>query len=153
MKLTSTKHYNYLKNAVNGLFIINIPIKSISATIVGIVIYFTGAEAQILEMILMLLIADLFMGVLTALKYKTFSSNYLVSILYKTSMYLILLMGVNWSVAMCPYLSFLRYIMYLLIVSTELVSILENADLLGFKYSKKVIAIINKNVEDKLKKE
>ena len=68
-------------------------------------------------------------------------------------MYFILLMGVNWSVAMCPYLSFLRYIMYLLIVSTELVSILENADLLGFKYSKKVIAIINKNVEDKLKKE
>lgn len=100
----------------------------------------------------MLLLADLLMGVLVAIKYKTLDSDYLVTIMYRAAMYLLLLMGTNWFVEICPYLSFVREIMYFFIASTELISILENADLLGFKYAKRIIVCVNKEVEKKLNK-
>ncbi len=150
MKLTSTKHYNYIQDSLQGLFFINIPIKGIYTSIMGVLCYITGAEAHILEIIGMLLLADLLMGVLVAIKYKTLSSDFLVGIMYRAAMYLLLLMGTNWFVEICPYLSFIREIMYFFIASTELISILENADLLGFKAAKRIIDVINKNVENKL---
>lgn len=152
MKLTSTKHYNYIQDSLQGLFLINIPIKGICTTIMGVLCYITGAEVHILEIIGMLLLADLLMGVLVAIKYKTLDSDYLVTIMYRAAMYLLLLMGTNWFVEICPYLSFVREIMYFFIASTELISILENADLLGFKYAKKIIVCVNKEVEKKLNK-
>ena len=118
----------------------------------GVLCYITGAEAHILEIIGMLLLADLLMGVLVAIKYKTLSSDFLAGIMYRAAMYLVLLMGVNWFVAMCPYLSFTRELMYFFIASAELISILENADLLGFKYAKRIIECVNKEVEKKLNK-
>ena len=153
MKLTSTKHYNYVHDNLQGLFLFNLPIKAITGSVVAFACYLTGSEAQILEMIGILLIADFFMGILVALKHKTLSSDFIVATLYRASMYFVLLMGVNWTIIMCPYLWFLREIMHFLIASAELVSILENAGLLGFKHAQKIINIINKSVEDKLNKQ
>ena len=153
MKITSKKHYNYLYSSLNGLFMVNLPIKAWAGTMLGILCYITGAESKILEMIGMLLIADFLMGFLTALKHRTLSSDFLVAILYRAAMYFVLLMGVNWFVLMCPYCSLVRELVYLFIAAAELISIMENADLLGFKYAKKIIDLINKNVEEKLYKQ
>ena len=153
MKLTSTKHYNYIHDSFQGLFLFNLPIKAMTGSVVAFACYLTGSEAQILEVIGILLIADFLMGILVAIKHKTFSSDYIVDILYRAAMYFVLLMGVNWTITICPYLWLLRDITHLLIASAELVSILENAGLLGFKDAQKVINIINRNVEDKLKKQ
>jgi len=161
MKITSTKHKNYIFNSFNGLFMINLPIKIWAGSILGILCYITGAEAKILEIIGMLLIADLFMGILAALKNRTLSSDYLVTVMYKAAMYFVLLMGANWFMAMCPWFEFnicgliisIQTLMYFLISAAELISILENADLLGFKYAKKIIRIFNEFVENKLNKQ
>lgn len=152
MKLTSAKHYNYLYSTVSGVFFINIPFKVIFGSVLGVLCYITGAEARVLEIIGMLLIADLFMGILAAIKHKTLSSDHLVAILYKIGTYLLTLMGINWFVTMCPVFLFVRDLGQFFIASAELVSILENADLLGFKYAKKLICVVNKNVEEKLNK-
>lgn len=153
MKITSTKHYNYLSNTFSGIFAINLPIKTVFGSVIGTVIYLTGATTQTLEIIGILLLADLLMGLLAAIKHKTLSSDFLVTILYRAAMYFILLMGVNWFILMCPYLSFLKELMHFFIAATELISILENAGLLGFKHAQKVINIINRNIEDKLNKQ
>lgn len=161
MKLTSTKHHNYIQDSFNGLFLVNIPFKAILGTILGAMCYVTGAEARVLEIIGMLLLADLFMGILVAIKHKTLSSDYIISVLYKAAMYFILLMGVNWFMQICPYFKVIicgaeisiRTIMHFFIASAELISILENAGLLGFKHAQKVINIINRNIEDKLNKQ
>lgn len=153
MKFTSTKHYNYLYNSVIGIFFINIPFKATFGSLLGILCYVTGAEARVLEIIGMLLLADLFMGILAAIKHKTLSSDHLVAIIYKMGTYLLTLMGINWFVTMCPMFLFVRDLGQFFIASAELVSILENADLLGFKYAKKLVCVINKNVEDKLNKQ
>ncbi len=161
MKLTSTKHYNYLQDSFNGLFLVNIPIKAILGTILGVLCYITGADAKVLEIIGMLLLADLFMGLLVALKHKTLSSDYIISVLYKAAMYFVLLMGANWFMQICPWFKVIicgaeisiRTAMHFLIASAELISILENAGLLGFKNAKKLIDLINKNLEEKLNKQ
>lgn len=70
MKLTSTKHYNYVYDSVVGIFFINIPFKATFGSLLGILCYVTGAESRVLEIIGMLLVADLFMGVLAAIKHK-----------------------------------------------------------------------------------
>ena len=161
MKITSTKHYNYIQDSFNGLFFVNIPFKAISGTILGAMCYVTGAEPRVLEIIGMLLLADFFMGILVAIKHRTLSSDYIISVLYKAAMYFILLMGVNWFMQICPYFKVIicgaeisiRTIMHFFIASAELISILENAGLLGFKNARKFIDIINKNVEEKLNKQ
>jgi len=161
MKLTSTKHYNYMQNSFQGLFLVNIPFKAISGSILGVLCYVTGAESRVLEIIGMLLLADLFMGLLVALKHRTLSSDYIISVLYKAAMYFVLLMGANWFMQICPWFKVIicgaeisiRTIMHFFIASAELISILENAGLLGFKNARKFIDIINKNVEEKLNKQ
>jgi len=161
MKLTNTKHYNYLQDSLQGLFIVNIPIKTISGTILAVLCYVTGADAKVLEIIGMLLLADFFMGILVAIKHRTLSSDYIISVLYKAAMYFVLLMGANWFMQICPWFKIIagnaeisiRTAMHFLIASAELISILENAGLLGFKNAKKIINMINKNVEEKLNKQ
>ena len=152
MKLTSTKHYNYIQDSLQGLFMINLPIKAVTGSVVAFFCYLTGSEAHVLEIIGMLLVADFLMGILVAIKFKTLSSDYVVAILYRATMYFVLLMGVNWTITMCPYLFFLRDMTHFLIASAELVSTLENAGLLGFRDAKRLIGFINKSVEDKISK-
>jgi len=152
MKFTSSKHNRYLLNSLNSLFFINIPFKAMLSTLWATLVYYTGNEPKILEFITILLICDLFMGILAAIKHKTLSSDFLVQILYKAAMYLVLLVTSAAFVGMCPYGWVIRDIFRFLIGSAEVISILENADLLGFKYAKRVIECINKEVDKKLNK-
>lgn len=152
MKFTSTKYKRYLMDSMHSLFFVNIPVKGFLSTVWGVLVYYTGNEPKILEFICILLVCDLFMGILAAIKHRTLSSDFLVQILYKAAMYLVLLVTSAAFVGMCPYGWILRDVFRLLIGSAEVISILENADLLGFKYAKRVIEVVNKEVEKKLNK-
>ena len=139
-------------NTVNSLFFINIPFKAMLSCLWAALVYYTGNEPKILEFITILLVCDLFMGLLAAIKHRTLSSDFLVQILYKATMYLVLLVASAAFVGMCPYGWLVRDLFRFLIGSAEVISILENADLLGFKYAKRIITVVNKEVEKKLNK-
>ena len=138
--------------SLNSLFLVNIPFKAMLTATWAALVYYTGNEPKILEFITILLVCDFFMGILAATKHRTLSSDFLVQILYKGTMYIVLLVASSAFVGMCPYGWVIRDIFRFLIGSAEVISILENADLLGFKYAKRVIGCINNEVEKKLNK-
>jgi len=152
MKLTSRRHSRYFSETVNGLFLVNVPLKAFISSLFGTLVYLTGNQPKILEFVAILLLVDLGMGLLTALKHKTLSSDFLVTVLYKAGLYLFVLIGSNQFIQMCPYFSFVGEVFKILIASAEIISIMENADLLGFKHAKKIINLINCEVEKKLSK-
>ena len=145
-----------MEKTLKAFFFANIDIKGAILIGWGALVFITGNDPNVAGIVIALWFGDLIMGILTAWKRKTLSSDYIIDTAYKLVFYIIALASVNWFVQMNGFsqgfFGWLDDAVEVLIASAELISIFENADLLGFRYAKKIITMINNNVDKKLDK-
>jgi toxin secretion/phage lysis holin len=140
-----------LKN-VNMIFFSNIQIKMIWSSILGTLTYLTGCETRILEAIAVLILIDTLFGVMVAIKKKRLQSwSFLMLALLKIMIYLCLIIGIYQAVIL-GFPAWFKDLIIFLIATTEVISILENSSILGFKWARKVVDKINSEVEQKINK-
>jgi toxin secretion/phage lysis holin len=140
-----------LKN-VNMIIFSNIQIKMIWSSILGTLTYLTGCETRILEAIAVLILIDTLFGVMVAIKKKRLQSwSFLMLALLKIMIYLCLIIGIYQAVIL-GFPAWFKDLIIFLIATTEVISILENSSILGFKWARKVVDKINSEVEQKINK-
>ena len=146
------KHQIEQLKKVNMIFFSNIQVKMIWSSILGTLTYLTGCETRILEAIAILIAVDTLFGVMVAIKKKKLQSwSFLMLALLKIMIYLCLIIGIYQAVIL-GFPAWFKDLIIFLIATTEVISILENSSILGFKWARKVIDRINNEVEEKLYK-
>jgi len=126
--------------------------KMIWSSILGTMVYLTGCETKILEAIAILILVDTLFGVMVAIKRKKLQSwSFLMLAMLKILIYLSLLVGIYQAVIL-GFPAWFKDLIIFLIATTEVISILENSSIMGFKWARKIIDRINSEVEEKLKK-
>ena len=140
-----------LNNVFIGFFS-NIQMKMIWSSILGTLTYLTGCEANILQAIAILIAIDTLFGIMVAIKKKKLQSwSFLMLALLKMMIYLCLIIGIYQAVIL-GFPAWFKDLIIFLIATTEVISILENSSILGFKWARKVIDRINNEVEQKINK-
>jgi phage-related holin len=133
------------------IFFSNIELKVIWSSILGYLTFLTGCEEKVLYAIIILILIDTLFGIGAAYKKKALASyNFFGLLLFKLFFYMLLVI-MAFQASICG-LPFIRDLILLLIATTEVISTLESASILGFKWAKKLIEKINDNVQDKLLK-
>ena len=154
--------FNHQIEQLNNLFTMifsNIQFKLIWSSILGLFTFFTGCEEKILTALIILIAIDTLFGFCVAFKRKRLASyNFFGLLFFKLFLYLSLMIMSyqaitfatgNWLLIA---LEISRDLVMLGIAVTEVISTLESATLLGFKWARKIIDKINDSVEDKLRK-
>jgi len=154
--------FNHQIEQLNNLFIMifsNIQFKLIWSSILGLFTFLTGCEEKVLTALIILIAIDTLFGFIVAFKKKRLASyNFFGLLLFKLFLYLSLMIMSYQAISLVSndalriIIEFSRDLIMLGIVLTEIISTLESATLLGFKWAKKIIDKINDKVEDKLNK-
>lgn len=144
-------HVSKMTLAIKSL-IANIDIKIIASSILGFLSYSLGYDYIAVTAIAYLVGIDLLMGIAVSIKHKRFSSASLGVTLYKLFIYMMLLIMAHQALHIHFVPDFFDDMIEALIAVTEIISILENSALLGFKYARAVQKKINEFVDDKLNK-
>lgn len=130
----------------------NIDIKIVASSVVSFISYSLGYDYIVVGAIAYLVGIDLIMGIAVSIKHKRFSSASLGVTIYKLMVYLLLLIMAHQALHIHFVPDFFDDMIEALIAVTEIISILENSALLGFKYARQVQAKINAMVDEKLNK-
>jgi len=154
--------FNHQKNQLNTLqamFFSNLEFKVIWATILGSFTYLTGCVENVLIALIILIGVDTILGAVVAYKNKRLASyNFFGLLLFKLFLYLALMVMSYQAISLISnevlkcILELSRDLVMLGIAITEVISTLESATLLGFKWARKVISKINDNVQEKILK-
>jgi toxin secretion/phage lysis holin len=146
------KHQIEQLNNFSIIFFSNIQLKLVWSSILGTLTYLTGCEQRILEAIAILILIDTLFGVSVAIKKKKLQSwSFLMLALLKIMIYLCLIIGIYQAVIL-GFPAWFKDLIIFLIATTEVISILENSSIMGFKWARKIIDKINSEVEQKINK-
>jgi len=151
------KHQKEQLNNLSVMIFSNIEFKLIWSTILGLFTFFTGCEEKVLIALTILVAIDTLLGFCVAFKRKRLASyNFFGLLFFKLFLYLSLMIMSYQAIALVSsewlriIVEISRDLIMLGIALTEVISTLESATLLGFKWARKVIEKINDKVEEKL---
>jgi toxin secretion/phage lysis holin len=141
-----------LIGAIFHNFIAGLKIKACLAGILTFICYSLGYNYLAIEVMAYLVVIDVILGIMGAIKMKRFNSYKLMKgMLLKILLYFLLIVAAYQATRLPMMPNWIYNFMALLIALTELKSILENAKLLDFKWAKVIEDKINGLISEKLK--